>query len=197
MEPEFDLGPLRAQLETDGYVTTDPSFNLCPTVGCVDIVDVVRRGQRSLFCGRSEADDAVYQMLQTHGLPHLERRWADESYVQYGVPNSARPLSRILLAEQPSGAASATSMDLAEVLGKTRHLLELVARQTGSVPNDLSWLKLAFSTDRGGEVLLVPPLVAAHGGSLEAAFGKLLVEGEALASPGNIPKIRRAFSSSN
>lgn len=194
MEPSVDLGPLLNELGQAGYIETDPTFNLCPIKGCVDIVDVVRSGQRSLFCPRTEAEDEMYSLLAASGLPHMERLWADDRYAQYAVPSSARPLSRILLTEHPEQAPNSTSMDLAEVLVSTRQLLERLNRDTGVLPERMSWLKLAFSKAKGGEVLLIPPLVAARSGSLEATLTALVDEGETLASPGNVPKIRRALS---
>lgn len=196
LEQGFNLGPLLEQLQGSGYVETDPTFNLCPASGCVEIVDVLHGRQRSLFCARTEADDAMYALLETNGVPHMRRLWSDDEYAQYAVPNSARPLSRILLAEHPAQASNPTSMELAEVLTKTRVLLTRLAREAGVSPEQATWLKLAFSKANGGEVLLIPPLRADPSGSLEATLATLMNEGERLAAPGNVPKIRRAFSDS-
>ncbi len=189
---DFALGPIRERLMASGFIETDPTFNLCPSNGCIEIVDVVQGRQRSLFCERTGADDAMYSLMESAGVPHMRRLWADEEVTQYAVPSSARPLSRILLSEQPSQSASPISMELPEVLLKTRELLARLARETGAVPESLTWFKLAFSKANGGEVLLIPPLTASPG-SLEAALISLVQEGEANASPGNVSKIRRAL----
>ncbi len=177
-----------------GAVMTDPSFNLGSTEPKDDMVlDMVLEGQRNLFYARSADDDAAHEALTAAGLPRFQRLDTTEAQiVDVALPPSAKPLSRILLSEE-ARHNRATSLGLSDILRDIRLLLEAVANETGSLPADLSWRKLAFSKEGQGIVYLVPPLQLHGGVGLEAILQNLITEAAYSVPHGNLQKIKAAF----